>query len=154
MTKADDSADLGRLEGVERVLERFRPAGPPAELRARILAAAPGAAQQRPRRRLAVWLWRAGVAAGLLAAVSLSLAADHISTRIAAQIGTGPPVWTQNAEQAAQLLDGDGWGRQYLAAALRAGPLRPGPAWPATGIKDDMLYLMRQTGAHDEQSAN
>jgi len=115
-----DSTTDGDLE---RLLERFSPVGPPAGLRQRVLAVARSAPAAHRPRRFAVSVWRAAVAAGFMAAVCLTLAADRISTRTAGQIGIGPAVWTQQEEEIAQMLDGDGCGRRYVAMALRAGPL-------------------------------
>ena len=70
-----------------------------------------------------------GQGAGTLAvAVSLSFAADRITHRQAAMIGIGLGVWDEQAEQIAQLLGGDGWGRHYVALGLMAsGPRGTAP---------------------------
>lgn len=123
MSKHEGIDNDGGLEDMQRLLERFRPVGPPAELRARALAVQSAYSEHRPG-RIALYIWRASVAAGLVAAIWLHLAADDVSARLAGQIGIGPAVWTQEEERVAQMLDGDGWGRRYLATALRAGPLQ------------------------------
>jgi hypothetical protein len=120
------SMESSALNSVERLLERFGPVGPPAALRERTLASALAAARGH-RRRLAVGLWRAAVAAGIVAAVALNLSALRVSQRIDAQIGVGQDVWTAQVAQAADLLNGEGLSRQYLAMVLRAGarPISP-----------------------------
>ncbi len=123
MNEHEDQADSAALGPLERLLERFEVVGPPVALRQRVLDAAVGAGQGVGRRRVALWAWRAAVAAGLAAAVWLNLAGDRIATQLAGRVGIGAAVWTEQAEQAAELLDGEGWGRRYLALALRAGPL-------------------------------
>ena len=138
MNERDDQKDLGALAPMERVLERFQPVGPPAGLRARVLDAAVAATLRRSRGRAAVAIWRSAVAAGLVAALWLNLAANQISGRLAGQVGLGPAVWTQQAEEAAQLLDGDGWGRQYVAMALLAGPLGRSPTMSPGAIEEGL----------------
>ncbi len=125
MNERDEPMDLDSPTPAERLLGRFRPVGPPPELRQRVLGLASLAGQERHRGRWALWLWRAAVAAGFLVAVGLNLSAERISQRIAARVGAGPVVWTPQAEEAAELLDGQGAGRRYLAMVLRAGPLQP-----------------------------
>ncbi|NQU76771.1 MAG: hypothetical protein HQ546_10715, partial [Planctomycetes bacterium] len=78
--------------------------------------------ERRPR-RIAVYLWRSAVAAGLIAAVWLNTEAERVSSLTVGRIGIGPASWTRQEEQLAEELNGDGWGRRYLAMALRAGPL-------------------------------
>jgi len=125
------------VDPIERLLEQFRPVGAPPDLRERVLAVASLASLERRPRRIAVWLWRAAVAAGLIAAVCLNLVGEGISTRTAEQIGIGPASWTRQEEKIAEELDGEGWGRRYLAMALRAGPLRGSPdvSWAADADK-------------------
>ena len=108
---------------VEHLLNRFRPKGPPAVMRQRVLSGAAAVGTNTRPHRTAVALWRSAVAAGLLLALLLNLQAERISTGIADRTGIGPAVWTQDEEQVASVLNGEGWGRRYLATALRAGPL-------------------------------
>lgn len=131
MTEQDHRMDFSALAPLEELLEGFRPVSPPAALRQRVLEAALAVSRAGSRRRVALGIWRAAVAAGLVAAIWLNVASDRIASRVAGQVGAGPPVWTQQAEEAAQLLDGQGWGRQYVAMGLMAGPLeRAQAAWP------------------------
>jgi hypothetical protein len=127
MNEHEDQANFAAAAPVERVLDRFRPIGPPPALRQRVLDAALAGPHAAPPRRIALWVWRSAVAAGLVAAVWLSLAGDRIAAQVAGQVGVGPPVWTPQAEETAELLDGQGAGRRYLAMLLQAGPLQPQP---------------------------
>ena len=143
MTRPDDPTELESFESVEHLLERFRPAQAPAALRARVLAAASAAARQWPRHGMGIILWRSAVAAGIVAAVWLNLAGEHMAAQVAGQVGVGPAVWTSQAEEAAELLEGQGAGRRYLAMALRAGPLRPQVAVPPGAPGDESLIPSR-----------
>ena len=105
---------------VEQLLRRFRPIGPPASLRERALSAARLGIQSRSMRPWAVLAFRTAVAATLILAVSLSLAAERAMTKVAANIGMGPAVWTEQAEEAAEMLNGSDWGRRYIALGLMA----------------------------------
>jgi len=110
---------------ITEMLSQFRPVGPPADLRQRVLAKAGRAAARPPARGRALdWVFRGAVAATLAVAVCLSFAADRITHRQAAMIGIGPAVWDEQAEQIAQLLGGDGWGRHYVALGLMASGAR------------------------------
>jgi hypothetical protein len=140
MSGPDPRTDDPELEGIERLLGRFRPIGPPGELRERLVRAASSAFVERRRWRMRVYVWRGAVAAGLIAAVCLNVAAERISTRMVGQIGIGPAVWTQEDEQTAQLLDGEGWGRRYLAMGLRAGPLRESVVLPSGELDTKTFY--------------
>jgi hypothetical protein len=143
MNERDDQTDSAALAAVERAMERFRPIGPPAALRQRVLDATPTERLAVPRRRIAIWVWRSAVAAGLVAAVWLNLTGDRIAAQVASQVGVGPPVWTQQAEEAAELLDGQGTGRQYLAMALRAGAFESASAAPLEAPGDGSLIPSR-----------
>jgi hypothetical protein len=133
-------SDDPELELIQRLLDRFRPVGPAAELRERVVRAASSASVARRRWRIRVCAWRGAVAAGLVAAACLHMAAERISTRMVGQIGIGPAVWTQEDEQTAHLLDGAGWGRRYLATALRAGPLRASVVLPSGELDTKEFY--------------
>jgi len=119
-------------DGLERMLRRFRPAAPPRELRPRVLAEAGRRAdgqRSHAARDWRVWVFRAAVAAGLVLALCLNFAADQIAQRDAGMIGLGPAVWDEQAEQTAKLLDGDGWGRRYIALGLMASGTGPAGAF-------------------------
>ena len=107
---------------MEQILLKFRPAEPPERLRARVLA---WQGPSGPGRNSWTWLYRGAVAAVLVFAFGLNLAADSIVARAAMNVGVGPAVWTAEAEQAAQMLNGNGWARKYIALGLMA---RPRPA--------------------------
>ncbi|MDY7011380.1 MAG: hypothetical protein SVV80_11620 [Planctomycetota bacterium] len=105
-------------EKIERILLRFRPADPPARLRQRVVPEE--YLPQRLRRTWLARLFRAAVAAVLVLSLCLNTVADGMATDAAASVGLGPAIWTKHAEHAAQMLNGDGWGRQYIALGLMA----------------------------------
>ena len=113
-------------EKIERMLLRFRPADPPDSLRQRVVSGA--YSPHRPQRTWPTKLFRAAVAAVLVLSLGLNIAADDMATDVAASVGLGPAIWTEHAEQAAQMLDGDGYGRQYIALGLMASTGRTEPA--------------------------
>ena len=133
MTGHDEMTD--DLEQIERLLQRFRPVGLPASLRKRALAEVRPVLPDRAPRRVALCAWRAAVAAGVILAVCLNMEAERISSRTAGQVGIGPAIWTRQAEEAAQMFDGESGGRQYLAMALIAGPLRNSLAQCPAGLE-------------------
>ncbi len=104
---------------IEQVLLRYRPAGPRADLRSRVLAAARASAPARTSWPVAVY-WGA-LAAMLLVAVGLGLAAAGMTQSIVGQVGSGPARWTRQAEEAAATLGGGTAARQYVALGLQAG---------------------------------
>jgi len=118
-------------DDLENELRRFRPVGPPPELRDRILRR-PAPAQLAARRWLG-WIYRASVAASLLLSFTLFRAADALNRDSAARVGMGPPRWTPEADQAADLLGGDPSARQYIALCLIAGNAPRPPANPTQG---------------------
>ena len=59
------------------------------------------------------WVFRSAVAALLLLSVTLIHAADRLNQESATYVGIGPPRWTPEAQQAADLL---GIGRDNLIA--------------------------------------
>ena len=116
MTDHDDN------NAIEQILRAYRPAGPPESLRRRVLSTGHAQPSATPPRPWGAWAFRAAIAAMLVAAFALNVATDNAMATLAANIGVGPVRWTEDAEQAAQLLDGDGWGRRYIALGLMAGP--------------------------------
>ena len=112
-------------EEIERLLLRFRPADPLARLRQRVVSEE--YLPHRPRRTWPTRLFKAAVAAVLVLSLCLNTVADDIATDAAAAVGLGPAVWTRHAERAAQMLDGDGCGRQYIALGLMASTGRAAP---------------------------
>ena len=113
---------------IRRRLLKYRPTDPPESLRRRVMSAVTPsgtssgiqATQQRPRRKAqwGSWLYGGAVAACLLCAIGLHLAAERTAARVIQNVGNGPARWTQQDEDVAQMLDGDGWGRKYLASLL------------------------------------
>lgn len=104
---------------IEQVLRRFTPAAPPATLRGRVLAVA-GAGTRRTAASWGDWVFRFAAAAALLIALALNTVTDGMTRRSAARVGVGPPVWNEDAETIAKVLNGNGWGRRYIALGLRA----------------------------------
>jgi hypothetical protein len=118
------SQDDARIEGL---LARYRPAGPPPELRDRVLASV-----GPPRRSdwaMAGWL---SVAAMLVLALGLRWGSERTLREAAETIGQSPVEWTAEAEEAAQTLDGSGAGRRYVGIALTFGGPAPEPFPPQT----------------------
>lgn len=103
---------------IEQILRAYRPAGPPEGLRERALSSTQGGAE--PARPWRVWAFRAAVAATIVLSITLNVAADRTMRTVSAEIGIGPVRWTEDAEQVAQMLDGDAWGRRYIALGLMA----------------------------------
>ena len=116
---------------MENLLQRFRPAGPPAHLREKILHQEIPPAL--PVRRWPTWLFRSAIAAMLLVSFALFHAADRLNQDSAAGIGIGPPRWTAEAQQAADLIGPGLEARQYIAICLMAGNARPSQSPPAQG---------------------
>ena len=110
---------------IEQILLKFRPASPPESLRARMLSAA----NLTPTyaRTWGGWAFWLTVAAMLIFACGLNFAAEATTNDIVDSIGLGPAIWTKDAEEVARMLDGNGWGRQYIALGLMAetGPVGP-----------------------------
>ncbi len=88
---------------IESILRRYRPRGLPAR--------APHVS-----RRFAIW--KLAIAAMLAVSLGLNLAACYITNQISVILADRQSRWTPAAEETAQLLDGNGWGRRYLAFAL------------------------------------
>jgi hypothetical protein len=105
-----------RDRDIEQALLQFRPVGPPASLRNRMLAAARAPLRARGSWRMATF-WGA-LAAMLLVAVCLNFAAGSIARSVTSQVGIGPARWTPQAEEAAQILGGGPAARQYVALGL------------------------------------
>ena len=103
---------------IESLLGRYRPVGPPPGLRDRVLSSA---VQTRSWWIAAGWL---SAAAMLLLALGLHLATARMMQETAAASGIGRIEWSAEAEEAAQMLNGDGAGRRYVSLALAAGARR------------------------------
>ena len=118
-------------DDLENLLRNFRPVGPTPALRDKILGQPVDV--QPPTRRWPLWIYRSAVAASLLLSFALFRAADALNRDSAANVGVGPPHWTPEAQQAADLLGGDSSARQYIALCLVAGNAPRPPADPAQG---------------------
>jgi hypothetical protein len=106
----------------EQLLLKFRPVGPPASLRGRVLSGEHPGSKSEPTqpRAWADVVFRTAVAAMLTLALGLGVAAERAMTETTVDIGVGPAVWTEQAEEAAEMLDGGTWGRRYITLALVA----------------------------------
>jgi len=105
---------------IEQGLLRFRPAGPPPDLRGRVLGSASAPLPATDSWRTTTF-WGA-LAAMLLAAVCLNLATDRITRSMANQVGIGPARWTPQAEEAVEILGGGPAARRYVALGLKSDP--------------------------------
>jgi hypothetical protein len=118
-------------DDLENLLQRFRPAGPPSHLREKILRRPiPPAA---PARHWPIHLFRGAIAALLLLSISLLYAANRLNQDSAARVGQGPPRWTAEAQQAADLLGPGSASRDYIALCLVASHGRPSRNLPSQG---------------------
>jgi len=97
---------------IEILLARYRPAGPPARLRDRILATT------GPRRSPWTVVGRLSLATMLILCVGLHLSAERVARQTSAVLNPEPTKWTAQAEEAIELLNGQG--RRYIALALAA----------------------------------
>jgi hypothetical protein len=104
---------------IEALLARYRPAGPPDRLRGRVLTLA------EPR----VSRWWSGGWAAVAAVLALSLGLHWTTQRqlhdTATLLREPSGTWTAEADEAAELINGHGAGRRYLALALAVGQVRP-----------------------------
>ncbi len=105
---------------IEQILLKYRPADPPETLRARVLSLLERPAP--PHHSSTVWFFRAAVAAVLIFACGLNLAADAMTSDLLDSVGIGPAIWTEDAEEVARILDGNGWARRYIALGLMTRP--------------------------------
>ena len=106
---------------MEELLRRYRPAGPADCLRERVLSARP------PRRSWWVVVGWSAAAAAIVISIGLNLAATRIDRDVASTLNWTTIRWTPQAEEMAQMLDGDGAGRRYLELCLAAGTRQPEP---------------------------
>ncbi|HOW69414.1 MAG TPA: hypothetical protein PKY77_02335 [Phycisphaerae bacterium] len=107
---ANDDLAFAELEGR---LSKYRPAGPSKALRARVLADV----SPRAQRPIGKWL---AVAALILLVIGLQWHTQQMDRETRAILDARETLWTPEAEELAQELDGDGAGRRYLAFALLA----------------------------------
>ena len=105
---------------IKTKLKRYRPIGPSQELRERIFTPAP----RQTRRPYGTFLWQSTLAALLLLSLGLNMAANHMLHQTNELLKIGKIEWTPQAEEAAQLLDGNGWGRKYIVCALAMDDLK------------------------------
>ncbi len=99
---------------IEGQLQRYRPAGPPVDLRARVLAAAGAEA-----RRATAPAWMAWAAAAVAALCVAAAAWFTIETnRLDARLAEPSPAARAATEDTLRLLDGSPEARAYLRAVL------------------------------------
>ena len=118
-------------DDMEHLLQHFRPAGPPAHLREKILHQE--ILPAFPVRRWPIWFFRSAIAALLLLSFSLFYAADRLNQDSVARVGLGPPRWTPEAQQAADLIGPGPTSRQYIAICLMASNRRASHSSSAQG---------------------
>ena len=96
------------------MLARYRPIGPPPDLRARVLESAV------PRRTR--WTAAAGwaIAASLLLSIGLNSAVGHLTEDSIRMLGIGQIEWTARSDEYAPMLGGEAAGRDYMALAMAA----------------------------------
>ena len=92
---------------IEDLLRRYRPVGPPARLRERVVAAGP------PRR---IWPWAGDAAALLVSFLSFHAAARHELS--SADVGAEAAVAASLTDDLAELLGGDAAARELAALVV------------------------------------
>lgn len=112
-------------DDMEELLQRFRPAGPPAVLRVRVLGC--DIPEFSFRRRWAVWIFRGALTPLLLISFVLFHTTDRLNQDTASRIGSGPMRWTAEAQQAADLIGSDPAGHQYIVLNFLDGSDRVAP---------------------------
>ncbi|MHC4445106.1 MAG: hypothetical protein ACYTF1_03740 [Planctomycetota bacterium] len=116
--------------GIEELLAGYRPKGPPAGLRERIMQSVEFG--RSPWKR-AGWM---AVAAMLVLSIGLNFAAESVTRDTVDMLQVQHIEWTPEAEEAAQLLNGDGWGRQYVAFTLVVDSYQVETYSPGVGVMD------------------
>ena len=105
---------------IEDLLRRYRPMGPPSALRVRVLRP-----HKMPQHRLWSRFLGWSAAAMLVLSLGLQMAARSMTRETAEMLYGQCLQWAPAAQEVADLLDGDGRGRQYVAFALWAEARRP-----------------------------
>jgi hypothetical protein len=103
---------------IEALLTRYRPVGPPAELRTRVLqASAP---------RQIRWTAAAGwaIAASLLLSIGLNSAVSRLTQDSIRMLGIGQIEWKPGSDEYAPMLGSEVAGRDYMALAMAADSCR------------------------------
>jgi hypothetical protein len=96
---------------IEQVVGRYRPAGPPAALRARVLAAS--------NRRQTSFAWVPALVAALLI-VMIQTAASGVRARVDAVMGVAPEGHRHLVDDLTQRLGGDSYARMRAEALVSA----------------------------------
>ena len=109
---------------IEDLLRRYRPVGPPADLRARILSAS---------RAHRVWPWASAAAALLASALALHLAAGHATARVDPKPAPEPAV--RAIDDLTEMLGGDTAARRLAEFIMVEEQMRRERAGP--GIQPD-----------------
>ena len=112
---------------VEDLLRRYRPVGPPARLRERVVAASP------PRR---IWPWAGAAAALVLSVLSFHAAARHELS--SADVGAGSAVAASLTDNLAELLGGDAGAREHAVLIVIEQQIRKEHA-PVAAMATDAL---------------
>ena len=114
-SETEPDPETGNGTETERLMKRYRPAGPPDGLRARVLSAA---APCESGWATAGW---AAAAAAVMLSVALNAAAGQLQRDAVRDVGWPPLKWTPAAEELAHMLDSGAIGRAYLSLTLAAG---------------------------------
>ena len=115
---------------IEEMLMRYRVVGPPARLRGRIIQSVEFSRSPR---------WGAGwmaVAAMLVLSIGLNYMAESMSRDTIDMLQVQQVEWMPEAQEAADMLNGDGWGRQYVAFALVVDSYQVETYSPGVGVMD------------------
>lgn len=107
---------------IEELLLKYRVSGPPMELKGRVLSSG-----QRVTLRWKIVGW-AAAAAVLVVSTGLHWATVRMERQMGGMLEPGQ-IWSAEAEELAQMMDGEGAGRRYLALRLAVGH---GTAQPET----------------------
>ena len=116
---------------IEKLLAGYRPKGPPTRLREWVMRSVE--LRRLPWRRTG---WMA-VAAMLLLSFGLNLLTESMARDTVDMLQVQRIEWTPEAQEIADELDGDGWGRQYIALAMVADSYKVERYSPAV----DMTHL-------------
>jgi len=99
---------------IEEILQKYRLSGPPTVLKERIFSSRPSSIS---RTKIVGWL---AVAAVLLVSIGLHWATIQMERQMGGMLEPGQ-IWSAEAEELAEMMDGEGTGRRYLAMRLAAG---------------------------------
>ena len=101
---------------IEELLLKYRVSGPPMEIKGRVFSSG-----RRATLRWKVVGWAAAAAVVvLLVSIGLQWATVRMERQMGGMLEPGQ-IWSAEAEELAQMMDGEGAGRRYLALRLAVG---------------------------------